>query len=66
MGGLYNGICKSWKFLGKKVCNNQVITTEIGYFEVDTEFKVVHEDKSDGLLILVGYLKIKIQGFKLS
>ena len=34
-------------FLGKKVCNNQVITTEIGYFEVDTEFKVVHEDKSD-------------------
>ena len=34
-------------FLGKKVCNNQVITTEIGYFEVGTEFKVVHEDKSD-------------------
>ena len=34
-------------FLGKKVYNNQIITTELGYFEVGTEFKVVHEDKSD-------------------
>ena len=34
-------------FLGKNVYNNQIITTELGYFEVGTEFKVVHEDKSD-------------------